>query len=195
MNERKKGENQDQVIKVGVAAAVGGLLGAVIGGPIGAAIVAAAGVWLADQLGEPQREPQKPPVPPKGSIFLLLAFRTSEIENISSIQIGKPLDEDSCKKLFQCSKYMWKGSSQSFNENNFIDLIKGRSSQADPTDEYAFHLIALEVDKDIPELDEKADPLGRLDAFIELAGRAKIVGISPPLPPTSFVHKGFYNLV
>ncbi|MCJ2543699.1 hypothetical protein [Thermostichus vulcanus] len=196
------GENQDQVIRVGGAAAAGGLLGALIGGPIGAAAGAGVGVWLAEQLGELQGGNQETrSAPQKGSTFLVLAFRTSEIESISSIPIGKPLDEDSCKKLFQCSKYMWKGSSQSFNTNNFMDLIKGRNIQkADPSDEYAFHLIALEVDKDISSkldrgLDKGVDLLDKLDAFMQLAGRARIVGVSPPLLPASFEHKGFYKLV
>ncbi len=194
----KKEENQDQVVKVGVAAAAGGLLGALIGGPIGAAAGATAGVWIAGQLGEPDREHQETgvPVPKKSSIFLLLAFRSSAIEGISSIPTGKPLDDDSCKKLFQHSKYMWKGSIQSFNANNFVDLIKGKNiREGSPNDEYAFHLIALEVDEEIPGLDKEADPLGRLDAFTRLADRARIIGVSPPLPPTSFEHKGFYKLV
>jgi hypothetical protein len=193
-----KEENQDQVVRAGVAAAAGGVLGALIGGPMGAAAGAAAGVWIAGQLREPEREHQKigALVSEKSSIFLLLAFRSSAIENISSIPIDKPLDEDSCKKLFQHSKYMWKGSIQSFNANNFVDLIKGKNiREGSLNDEYAFHLIALEVDKEIAGLDKEADPLGRLDAFIRLADRAKIIGVSPPLPSTSFEHKGFYKLV
>ncbi|NJM00287.1 MAG: hypothetical protein HC924_16495 [Synechococcaceae cyanobacterium SM2_3_2] len=189
MNDR----NQEQQIARAAGIGAGALLGSIFG-PVGTVGGAALGYWVAENLTNPElRLPGRSiPVNP---FFLVLVTRVSASKNIDQLPLIYPLNIDSCEILFQNSKYMWKGAKSAF-ENQFLGLIQGKNVElADPNDEYAFRLIAIQVGKDLPGLDKNTNPLSRRDAFMELAGKAKIVAVSPPLLSDSFEQKGFYKLV
>ncbi len=148
---------------------------------------------------------------------VVLAARATQFRKyLSHLSLGQKItDKIACGLLYENSKYIWYENSE---ESPILPIILSilrrytclwRSTQKkfealkeeverlpaeNPNDESAFYLVALEIDKDLdlPRLARGASPLKQRDAFLALAGKAKIVWISPPLHLNSFANKDFY---
>lgn len=191
-------DQEQQAVRIIASAAGGALLGGYVLGPLGAAVGAAAGCYMADSLLKGEN---RQPIIGTSAYFIVLALRIDSF-SVRRLQVfnqfspRSSLEEALCGSLYEDSKYMWKGTQTAFNSNMFVDMVQGKNVQlAKLDDEYAFRLIAIEIDKDIPGLDRGIDPLSRRDAFLSLAGNAKIIGVSPLLLADSFLNKGFYKVV
>ncbi|MFS8859891.1 hypothetical protein NW852_05160, partial [Synechococcus sp. H60.1] len=121
----------------------------------------------------------------------VLASRASQFrEYFSHLSPGQKITEkNACELLYKNSKYIWRGTQKEFEAlKEEVEKFPAENLN----DKSAFYLVALEADEELPGLARDASPLERRDAFLALAGKAKIVWISPPLHLNSFANKDFY---
>ncbi len=121
--------------------------------------------------------------------WVVLALRASQFrEYFSHLSPGQKITEkNACELLYKNSKYIWRGTQKEF-EALKEEVEKFPAENLND----AFYLVALEADEELPGLARDTSPLERRDAFLALAGKAKIVWISPPLHLNSLANKGFY---
>ncbi len=182
-NDKEQRELLAKLAAVGLGAIAGGAIGRLIG----AAVVAVTTLGLAENLLKP-----KPPEPPTRlpSLVVLASRATQFRKYLSRLSPGQKITEKTtCELLYKNSKYIWRGTQKEFEAlKEEVEKLPAEN----PNDESAFYLVALETNEELPGLARDASPLERRDAFLALAGKAKIVWISPPLHLNSFANKGFY---
>jgi hypothetical protein len=191
---RGKSEDQEKLMKTG-AVVLGGFIGGFFGGPLGAGVGAAGALWIADEMlkGHKTEYVEDPHFRQSDYLVLVVRFTNQkDIENIHDLPLGENLSEKYCMDLFKYTRYLWRGNKDHFN-STFLPLIKGEGS--DSESEYNVFLIALQVDAGLSGLSERDDSMDRRDAFMQMAGKARIVAVSRPLNPDVYSGKGFYKLV
>ncbi|MFS8904308.1 hypothetical protein [Synechococcus sp. H60.4] len=140
-------------------------------------------------LASPENLPE--PKPSERESWVVLASRASQFrEYFSHLSPGQKITEkNACELLYKNSKYIWRGTQKEFEAlKEEVEKFPAENLN----DKSAFYLVALEADEELPGLARDASPLERRDAFLALAGKAKIVWISPPLHLNSFANKDFY---
>ncbi|HIK20439.1 MAG TPA: hypothetical protein IGR15_05150 [Synechococcus sp. M44_DOE_062] len=198
MNGNNMDQSQREQFARAAALGIGAAVGSAALGPVGALFGAVSAFFVADALLKPGIGPSLVPLAKKFPYFVILALRTGSSHKFSSVDFPDPekgiyLERDICELLYEKSKYIWRGTQAELEANKFVDILQGKGVPvAKPGDESAFRLVALQLDEDIPGLARGVSSLDRRDAFLKLAGKAKVVGVSPLVYLESLTKKGFY---
>ncbi|MFT0814337.1 hypothetical protein [Synechococcus sp. OH20] len=200
MSENDK--EQRQLLRL-AAVLIVAIVGGAVWGPWGAVVVALLLLVASSPENLPEPKPSEressvvlaspenlpEPKPSERESWVVLASRASQFREYFShlSPVQKITEKNACELLYKNSKYIWRGTQKEF-EALKEEVEKFPAENLND----AFYLVALEADEELPGLRKDASRLKRRDAFLALAGKAKIVWISPPLHLNSFANKDFY---
>jgi len=125
---------------------------------------------------------------------LVLAIRVTSSNIIHFLQKGDYISEDLGEDLYQCTKFLWIGSQQDFNEQiSSLFLPYNLGVKSNEESEYDVYLLRIQLrDYDegfMPNISSNR----RADAFLRLPEIGKLADISKRLAINSCENIGFYQ--